>query len=81
RIFFESFGKLMKSVSEKRTQTATGDETFAEIVFAKSGKTLTWQPNDGTILEFAEANDINPPFSCRVGVCGTCMCKIHEGVV
>ncbi|MEH2023811.1 2Fe-2S iron-sulfur cluster-binding protein [Nostoc sp.] len=42
---------------------------------------MTWQPSDGTILEFAEANDINPPFSCRVGVCGTCMCKIREGVV
>ncbi|MBN3878467.1 MULTISPECIES: 2Fe-2S iron-sulfur cluster-binding protein [unclassified Nostoc] len=81
RVFFESFGKPMKSVSEKQTQTATGDERFAEIVFAKSGKTLTWQPSDGTILEFAEANDINPPFSCRVGVCGTCMCKIYEGVV
>lgn len=81
RVFFESFGKPMKSVSEKQTQTATGDDNFAEIVFAKSGKTLTWQPSDGTILEFAEANDINPPFSCRVGVCGTCMCKIREGAV
>jgi len=81
RVFFESFGKPMKSQSEKQTQTATGDEKFAEIVFAKSGKTLTWQPSDGTILEFAEANDINPPFSCRVGVCGTCMCKISEGAV
>jgi uncharacterized protein len=81
RVFFESFGKPMKSQSEKQTQTATGDDKFAEIVFAKSGKTLTWQPSDGTILEFAEANDINPPFSCRVGVCGTCMCKIREGAV
>ncbi|WP_414513855.1 2Fe-2S iron-sulfur cluster-binding protein [Nostoc sp. PCC 9305] len=81
RVFFESFGKPMKTQSEKQTAMATGDEKFAEIVFTKSGKTLTWQPSDGTILEFAEANDINPPFSCRVGVCGTCMCKIREGVV
>ncbi|MEH1837424.1 MAG: 2Fe-2S iron-sulfur cluster-binding protein [Nostoc sp.] len=81
RVFFESFSKPMKSQSEKQTPSTTRDEKFAEIVFAKSGKTLTWQPSDGTILEFAEANDINPPFSCRVGVCGTCMCKIHEGVV
>jgi len=81
KVFFESFGKLMKSESDKQTQTATPGEEFAEIVFAKSGKTLTWQPSDGTILEFAEANDINPPFSCRIGVCGTCMCKIREGEV
>ncbi|MBE9208244.1 2Fe-2S iron-sulfur cluster binding domain-containing protein [Nostoc sp. LEGE 06077] len=81
KVFFESFGKPMKSESEKSTQTVTQGEEFAEIVFAKSGKTLTWQPSDGTILEFAEANDINPPFSCRVGVCGTCMCKVQEGEV
>ncbi|MBN3905601.1 MAG: 2Fe-2S iron-sulfur cluster binding domain-containing protein [Nostoc sp. NMS1] len=81
RVFFESFGRPMKSQSDKQTAGATGDKRFAEIVFAKSGKTLTWQPSDGTILEFAEANDINPPFSCRVGVCGTCMCKIREGIV
>ncbi|AFY41193.1 2Fe-2S iron-sulfur cluster-binding protein [Nostoc sp. PCC 7107] len=81
KVYFESFGKAMKSESEKPTQTATQGEEFAEIVFAKSGKTLTWQPSDGTILEFAEANDINPPFSCRVGVCGTCICKIREGEV
>lgn len=81
RVFFESFGKPMKSGSQKQTPTATRGEEFTEIVFAKSGKTLTWQPSDGTILEFAEANDINPPFSCRVGVCGTCMCKIREGEV
>ncbi|MEH1868861.1 MAG: 2Fe-2S iron-sulfur cluster-binding protein [Nostoc sp.] len=81
RVFFESFGKPMKSQSDKQTAIATGDKRFAEIVFAKSGKILIWQPNDGTILEFAEANDINPPFSCRVGVCGTCICKIREGIV
>ncbi|GBE92226.1 2Fe-2S iron-sulfur cluster-binding protein [Nostoc cycadae] len=81
KVFFESFGKPMKSESEKSTQTVTQGEEVAEIVFAKSGKTLTWQPSDGTILEFAEANDINPPFSCRVGVCGTCICKIRAGEV
>lgn len=26
-------------------------------------------------------NDINHPYSCRAGICGTCMCKIKEGEV
>jgi hypothetical protein len=32
-------------------------------------------------LELAEANDLNPDYSCRAGICGTCMCKILEGEV
>jgi uncharacterized protein len=83
RIFFESFGKPMKVALETKSPDVTVSEGVkeAEIVFAKSGKTLNWQEGDGSILEFAEANDINPPFSCRVGVCGTCMCKINGGNV
>jgi uncharacterized protein len=83
RIFFESFGKPMKVVSERQSPDVTVGKGVkaAEIVFAKSGKTVNWQEGDGSILEFAEANDINPPFSCRVGVCGTCMCKINGGNV
>jgi uncharacterized protein len=83
RVFFESFGKPMPVSSSNQTSTASVGNNVqqAEIVFAKSGKTLTWKQGDGNILEFAEANDINPPFSCRAGICGTCMCKISTGEV
>ncbi|MFH7026769.1 MAG: 2Fe-2S iron-sulfur cluster-binding protein [Heteroscytonema crispum UTEX LB 1556] len=83
QVFFESFGKPMKVASEKQTPAATVAEGVeeAEIVFALSGKTLNWKQGDGSILEFAEANEINPPFSCRAGICGTCMCKIRGGEV
>jgi uncharacterized protein len=83
QIFFESFGKPMKVASEKTTAIANVDNNVeqAEIVFIKSGKTLNWKQGDGSILEFAEANKIYPPFSCRVGICGTCMCKIRGGEV
>jgi ferredoxin-NADP reductase len=86
RVFFESFGKPMQVVSGSQSAPATIGEGVegvqeAEIVFAKSGQTLIWNQRDGSILEFAEANDINPPFSCRAGICGTCMCKINAGEV
>lgn len=83
RVFFESFEKPMKGAKGTQTLAATPGEEVeeAEIVFAKSGQTLTWKQGDGSILEFAEANDINPPFSCRAGICGTCMCKINAGEV
>jgi uncharacterized protein len=77
------FSKISKTVPEAKTVTNEANEGLqsAEIVFDRSGKTLTWQKNDGTILEFAEANGINPPYSCRQGICLTCMCSINEGEV
>ncbi len=83
QVFFESFGKPMKIRSEKQVpDVIVGNGVKeAEIIFTKSGKTLTWKDGDGSILEFAEANDINPPFSCRAGICGTCICKISTGEV
>ena len=78
RVFFESFSKGKKVTTETKSDTNLDS---AEIVFTKSGKTLTWQKGDGTILEFAEANGINPPYSCRQGICLTCMCQMEEGEV
>ncbi|BAY82413.1 oxidoreductase FAD/NAD(P)-binding subunit [Calothrix parasitica NIES-267] len=80
KVFFESFSKAPKKADSESSTTVDGVET-AEIKFVQSGKTLTWNKGDGTILEFAEANGINPAFSCRVGVCLTCSCKIQEGEV
>lgn len=83
RVFFESFGGGAKTnaASKSTTTQNSGDGRNAEIVFAKSGKTLTWEDSDGTILEFAEANGIEADYSCRQGICLTCMCKINEGEV
>lgn len=79
QVFFEAFTKGTEAKTPVASPNAAGDR--AEIVFAESGKTATWQSGDGSLLEFAEANDLNPPYSCRQGVCGTCMCRILEGEV
>jgi ferredoxin-NADP reductase len=76
RIHTEAFGgKVGKTVTSD-----SGAET-AEIVFSRSQKTLTWTPDGGTILEFAEAQGIDPPYSCRAGICLTCMCRLEEGEI
>lgn len=78
-VFFESFGGgKTKGKAEKTSQNGVDS---AEIVFTSSDRTLNWTKNDGTILEFAEANNIDPPYSCRQGVCLTCMCALEEGEV
>ncbi len=81
QVFFESFGGAKVASSIAEPQAAPQNGTGAEIVFAKSGQTLNWQPGDGTILEFAEANDLNPDYSCRQGICLTCMCNLEAGEV
>ncbi len=78
---FESFAKAMPKTTTPVRDLPTENTDSQEIVFSKSGKTLTWNPADGTLLDFAEANGLNPDYSCRAGVCGTCMCKISEGEV
>jgi ferredoxin-NADP reductase len=82
KVFFESFSK--GGTTKGKTQPVTTNDAeidSAEVVFAASGKTLTWQKGNGTILEFAEENGINPPYSCRQGICLTCMSELQEGEV
>jgi uncharacterized protein len=81
RVFFESFGQSMKTTLEKSSTETSQDGVEAEITFAKSGKTVAWHGTEESILEFAEANNLNPDYSCRQGICGTCMYKILEGEV
>ncbi len=80
RVFFELFMKV-RTMTFESIPLASEVSEGTEIVFAKSAKTLTWQSGYDSILEFAEANDLNPAYSCRQGICGTCMCKILEGEV
>jgi ferredoxin-NADP reductase len=78
QIFFESFSKPKPKATE--TVASSGVEQ-AEVVFARSGKQATWTPADGTLLDFAEAQGLEPDFSCRAGVCLTCMCGVEAGEV
>ncbi|KND61715.1 Flavohemoprotein (Hemoglobin-like protein) (Flavohemoglobin) (Nitric oxide dioxygenase) [Candidatus Burkholderia verschuerenii] len=55
--------------------------TEAVVKFVKSGKDVPWKPENGTLLELAEAQDIPAEFSCRGGTCGTCRTRIVQGAV
>ncbi len=50
------------------------------ICFTKSGISRNWDGGHRTLLDFAESQGLSPAFSCRNGICGTCMCDV-EGQV
>ncbi|MGF1529565.1 MAG: pyridoxamine 5'-phosphate oxidase family protein [Candidatus Competibacterales bacterium] len=92
RIRFEAFGPA--SVKRRRLPATPGGEPAVvppgasleadeavEVVFARSNKTARWRPADGTLLELAEAQGLEPAYSCRSGMCGTCAVKVTAGAV
>ena len=81
RIHFEAFGPA--SIKRKSVAVAENPAPQRDIVvtFTKSGKQLPWQPGDGSLLEFAEANGIQVDSGCRAGGCGSCQTTIRSGEV
>ena len=55
--------------------------TGPSVSFARSGLTVPWDPNQGSLLELAEACDVPVQWSCRTGVCHTCELALMSGAV
>jgi ferredoxin-NADP reductase len=51
------------------------------VSFARSGLSVEWAPEHGSLLELAEACDVPADFGCRTGVCHTCKTGILSGRV
>ena len=87
RIHYEFFGpaSLLKDrakvATPKRAAEASQCCEEIEVTFSRSGVKANWNPSFESILDLAEANGLSPDYSCRSGICHTCMCALEEGEV
>jgi ferredoxin-NADP reductase/MOSC domain-containing protein YiiM len=51
------------------------------ISFVRSGLTVRWADRHGSLLELADACDVPTRYSCRTGVCHTCITPLLSGDV
>ncbi|MGO9519479.1 MAG: MOSC domain-containing protein [Candidatus Korobacteraceae bacterium] len=51
------------------------------VSFARSGITVAWDPKFESLLDLAEACDVPVRWSCRTGVCHTCMTGLISGSI
>ncbi len=85
-IYSELFGALppinpgIVGTSTARPHPPSGPAgTGSPVSFSRSGLTVNWSPQYASILEFAEACDVPTRFSCRSGVCHTCVTQLIAG--
>ena len=78
RLFIERF--VVAEEQPAATGTASDEETTESLTVKLGGKTetLAYQAGD-TILEAARRGGLNPPFSCEMGNCATCMAHLDAG--
>lgn len=85
-IHFERFGTrpainpgMVARTASPVHQPAGTLGTGPAVTFTRSGITVNWRDQDTSLLELAEACDVPTRWSCRSGVCHTCVTAIIDG--
>jgi len=81
-VHFEAFGP---ATVKKKTAAPSPSETVhlakINVTFARSNKTVRWEPSAENILEFAKAQGVKIDSGCCAGSCGSCVVAIKSGDV
>ena len=80
-IFYESFGPatLIRPNKSRSAENIYGQNYT--ITFSKSGQQILWDTQAGSLLEFAEAHNIEVDSGCRAGSCGSCQTPLQSGEI
>jgi ferredoxin-NADP reductase len=84
RIHYEFFGPgaaFQTTTPAGLTADKLGELSPVAVVFERSGIETTWDPSRGSLLDLAEAEGLQPDYSCRSGICQTCATRIIDGEV
>jgi len=79
-IHYEAFGPASIKLPGTPEVTATAISAV-EVRFQRSGRTLTWDGRDASLLDFSERHGIDVESGCRSGGCGSCETRLLEGNV
>ena len=74
-IYYESFGSASTGQKVKKTQHPY------QVQFSQSQVNTRWTSDCDSLLELAESEGLAPPFSCRSGICQTCISRLVQGEV
>jgi hypothetical protein len=81
-IHFEAFGPAsVKTGRAAHREAVSGPDASFEIDFQRSGRTLVWEGQDETLLDFAERHAVAVDSGCRSGGCGSCETRLVSGTV
>jgi ferredoxin-NADP reductase len=81
-IHFEAFGPASaRSALGASEDPASVGSAPLEIKFHRSGRTLSWDGRDASLLDFAERHGVAVESGCRSGSCGSCETRLLSGEV
>jgi len=84
RIHYEFFGPgsaLTEGDGAEAAAECVECSAEIEVTFSRSGLTAKWNPSFASILDMAEGLGLSPDYSCRSGICHTCVCALKDGEV
>lgn len=80
RIMHEAFGPTtVKRLMHSQDPAPSKQEI--NVTFTKTEKSVPWDPETGSLLDFAEDQGVSIDYGCRAGNCGTCLTAIQSGEV
>ena len=67
--------------AEAEAAKAAGDMVKATVIIEGHAHTFDMPRRGQSVLEAAREHGLEAPYSCKAGVCSTCMCRLKEGEV